>query len=289
MGIGICCCSARDSNNSLIFGDDHYQGNIIFKEINIKFRFENLELNINENDPLQKCIESIKNIENNRKEIAKEFENFLYDTGACVLAHPTMERGLTTYIVFLIAQIIRCSKETNNIFDIDDFSIKKLILINIDPPSINLNRESLREIKNKYNFDFDKNTFLINGKNSIIKFLSTIPKARDIFNEQIKLIKELIMEINNAYIFNNIQILLDSLNFLFSFISEVIKGVAEIQSKLFNPEKFKLLFNIAKKAAERKIEDPKEIALFYSKGDNCGKIENWKENITYKKIKLDKY
>ena len=35
--------------------------------------------------------------------------------------------------------------------------------------------------------------------------------------------------------------------------------------------------------------DIKEIALEYAGGDNCGNVENWKDNMTYKEIHQLKY
>ena len=284
------CCNQNNCIRSYFFGDKYYRGNKIFKEIKIKLDIENEKLDINEKSALQNCIDLVKEIEKERKEIANKFETFLLNTGACVLTQPTMERGLITYVVFLLTQIIRCAEETNNKFTIDDFSLSNLILITKEPPFININQDTLNNLKNKYSFDFNRINNLIKGRDSIIEFLSTIPKSKEIFKNQISLITQLANEkITNLFIFNKVQSLLDSLKFLFNFIAEIANGILDTQSQLTNPKKYKLFFNIASEAAQRKIDDPKEIAFFYSEGENCGKIENWKENITYRSIEPKKY
>lgn len=284
MGVTCCCYSGDIGCCSFIFGEDYYQGNKIFKKINIKLDTENNNLDDNEK---QKFNEYLTKIENNQKEIAQEFKTFLYDTGACVLTQPTVERGLITYLIFLLTQIIKCAKDVNSKFDIEDFSLSNLI--SSEYPFINLNTDFLAKLKNKYNFDFDKNDFLVKGKNSIINFISTTKKALEIFNELLKSIKDFKKETLNLNLIDKMQTLLDSLGFLCTFISEVFSGITNVQSQLINPRKYKLFFKIANEAAEKNITDPKEIALFYSKGENCGKIEKWEDNMTYKKIEINKY
>ena len=66
-----------------------------------------------------------------------------------------------------------------------------------------------------------------------------------------------------------------------NYFNEITKGILDTQINLTKPSKIDLFYKIARKAADRKLKDPKEIAFFYSYGDNCGKIENWKENMTY--------
>ena len=50
-----------------------------------------------------------------------------------------------------------------------------------------------------------------------------------------------------------------------------------------------MFLKIAENAAEENIKDPKKIALVYSFGDNCGNINNWMENMTYKEFYPLKY
>ena len=222
--------------------------------------------------------------------MANKFKTFLYETGACVLTNPTFERGLVTYIVYFITQLLICAKEKNIEYNINDFSLSNFITITLNKPYINLNQEALTNFIKKYNFDTNMTNILTKGKDIILDFLSILPKAQKLFENQIQIIKKLIEEnLFNIPMINEILNFLEGLNFLFDFFSEITKGIMEAQSKVTNTEKYKLLFDIANKAADKKLKDPKEIALYFANGDNCGKIEDWNENMTYREIQPSKY
>ena len=109
--------------------DLHIQGNKIFKRINTKLDIENHNLTPEEKKSLRECMKLLEEAEKVRLEIAKKFEIFLYNTGACVLTKPTLERGLITYFVNILIQIIICANEKKVKFNIDDISIEKFIFI----------------------------------------------------------------------------------------------------------------------------------------------------------------
>ena len=286
--MGICC--VPECIRSFCFDEHFYQGNKIFKKINTKLNTKNQNLTPKEQSALQNCINLLEEMEKERLDIANKFKSFLENTGACALTQPTMERGLITFIIYLIAQILICAKEKNIEFKSEDFSLINFISITKEVPFICLNQNILENLKNKYSFDFNMINTLIKGKDSIIEFLSTIPKAKLLFENQIAIIKKLTEDkIMNIYIFDEIIKSLDGIKFLFDFFSEITSGIVQAQSEISNPQKFKLFYEIAEKAAERKLKDPREIALFYSEGDNCGNIDNWNENMIFKEIKPTKY
>ena len=82
---------------------------------------------------------------------------------------------------------------------------------------------------------------------------------------------------------------IDGLVFLIDFFNEISNGIIETQIKLSKPKKIQLFFKIAESAANKKLKDPKKIALLYSSGDNCGSVDKWKENMTYKEFYRLKY
>ena len=88
---------------------------------------------------------------------------------------------------------------------------------------------------------------------------------------------------------DQLGIAIDGIIFLIDFFTEITNGIIETQMELTRPKKIQLIYKIAHHAAKRKLKDPKEIAIEYADGDNCGNIENWKENITYKEIHPLKY
>ena len=289
--MGISCCPQECLGiNYLTFDKKYYQGNRIFKKINIKINTENKNLTPKEKSTIADCIKLLEEIEKERLEMANKFKTFLYETGACVLTNPTFERGLVTYIVYFITQLLICAKEKNIEYNINDFSLSNFITITLNKPYINLNQEALTNFIKKYNFDTNMTNILTKGKDIILDFLSILPKAQKLFENQIQIIKKLIEEnLFNIPMINEILNFLEGLNFLFDFFSEITKGIMEAQSKVTNTEKYKLLFDIANKAADKKLKDPKEIALYFANGDNCGKIEDWNENMTFREIQPSKY
>ena len=284
-------CTSVSCIKSYIFEKEVYiQGNKIFKPINTKLDLENEKLTPEEKTTLENVMKYLQDSENARIEIANKFESFLYNTGACVLTQPTMERGLITYIVNILTQILICCKEKKVEFNKDDFSLSKFITISKEPPFFKLDDLMIENLKNKYGFDFNNIDTLIKGKDSIIEFISTIPNTKDLLESQINALKKFTKEnITNYNMLKAINNSTDGIFFLTNYFSEISNGIIDTQVKLSKPRKIELYFSIADKAAERKLKDPKEIALLYALGDNCGKIENWKENITYRETSPIKY
>jgi len=284
-------CGIANCVQSLIFEKEIYvRGHKIFKPIFTKLEIDQRLLTQGEQESLRNYNELLEQAENKRKEIAEKFEKFLYETGACVLTQPTIERGLTTYIVNIITQIIICAKAKSVEFDINDFSIIKLISLSNKPPFFQINQETLDNFKNKYGFDFNVIDSLIKGKDSIIAFFRSIPDAKELFFNVIKGLKEILEKnMTNLAILKQIYKSKDALIFLYHFFLEVTGGLISLQEEFAKTSKLQLFVKIANKAAENKIQDPKEIALRYAFGDNCGSVENWKENMVYKEEEPVKY
>jgi len=274
-----------------IFDQDLYiQGNKIFKKINTNLNTEKLKLTPKEKKTLDECTKLLEEAENVRIEIAKKFELFLYNTGACVLTQPSMERGLLTYIINILIQIKISANEKKIKFSFSDIMLDKFILLTDTLPFIEINKNMLKILKKKYGFDFYKNDFLKNGLNSIIDFLSTIPSIKSVLENQVIVLKHLSMEsITNLDMLEQLGIAIDGIIFLIDFFNEITNGLMETQISMTSPKKIELFFRIAEDAAKKKLKDPKEIALAYASGDNCGNIENWKENMTYKEVHQLKY
>ena len=276
---------------SYIFEREVYiQGNKIFKPINTKLNIDNNKLTPEEKSSLENCMKLLEDSENTRIEIANKFETFLYNTGACVLTQPTMERGLVTYIVNILTQILICAKEKKVEFNKDDFSLSNFITISKSPPFFELNKNILDNLKNKYGFDFNNIEKLTKGKDSIIEFLSTISSTKTLLQSQVEILKKLAKEnITDFFMLKQLYKSIDGIVFLINYFSEISKGIIDTELQLTKPRKIELFYKIASEAAERELKDPKEIALFYAYGDNCGKVDNWKENITYKEADPIKY
>ena len=276
-------CAPECVRNYLFDEDINIQGNKIFKKINTRLNIENMTLTEEEKKSLEECSQLLQKAESERIKISKKFESFLYNTGACVLIRPTLERGLISYIINIITQIYINANKKKVKFSMQDFSLSNFITITTEAPFIVINGSILKTLKEKYDFDFEKNKKLKNGLDSILDFLSTIPNIKGVLQNQVLVLKNLILDsITNLDMVKQIKVAIDGILFLIDFFSEITNGLIETQLKITKPSNIELYFRIAEDAAKKKINDPKELVLAYASGDNCGSSENWKENMTYK-------
>ena len=276
-------CAPECVRNYLFDEDINIQGNKIFKKINTRLNIENMPLTEEEKKSLEECSQLLQKAESERIKISKKFESFLYNTGACVLIRPTLERGLISYIINILSQIYINANKKKVKFSMQDFSLSNFITITAEAPFIVINGSILKTLKEKYDFDFEKNKVLKNGLDSILDFLSTIPNIKGVLQNQVLVLKNLILDsITNLDMVKQIKVAIDGILFLIDFFSEITNGLIETQLKITKPSNIELYFRIAEDAAKKKINDPKELVLAYASGDNCGSSENWKENMTYK-------
>ena len=276
-------CAPECVRNYLFDEDINIQGNKIFKKINTKLNTAELELTEEEKKSLDECSQLLQEAENERIKISKKFESFLYNTGACVLIRPTMERGLISYIINILTQIYISANKKKVKFSMEDFSLSNFISISTEAPFININGSILKILKEKYDFDFEKNKMLKKGLDSILEFLSTIPNIKGVLENQVLVLKNLILDsITNIDMIKEIKVAIDGVMFLIDFFSEITNGLIETQLKITKPSNIELYFRIAEDASKKMINDPKELVLAYASGDNCGSSDKWKENMTYK-------
>ena len=276
-------CAPECVRNYLFDEDINIQGNKIFKKINTKLNIENLKITEEEKKSLNECSKLLQDAEKERIKISKKFESFLYHTGACVLTKPTMERGLISYIINILTQIYISANKKKCKFGMEEFSLSKFITISTDAPFININATILKDLQEKYDFDFQKNKILKRGLDSIINFLSAIPDIKGVLLNQVMVLKNLVLDsISNIDMVKQIGVAIDGILFLIDFFTEITNGVVETQLKITKPSNIELYFRIAEDAAKNKISDPKDVVMAYASGENCGNIEKWKENMTYK-------
>ena len=194
-----------------------------------------------------------------------------------------MERGLISYIINILTQIYISANKKNSKFGMEYFSLEKFITISAEAPFININASILKNLQEKYDFDFQKNKILKQGLDSIINFLSAIPDIKGVLLNQVMVLKNLVLDsISNIDMVKQIGVAIDGILFLIDFFTEITNGIVETQLKITKPSNIELFFRIAEDAAKHKISDPKDIVMAYASGENCGNIEKWKENMTYK-------
>lgn len=288
--MGLTCMAANCAGSYFCCGDDQFQGNIIFKSINFNLINEDDKLSEEERKTLENCENILKQMEQDRLKIAHKFEELLDNTGAGVLFQPTLERAIISFIIYLLEQIILCAKRKNAVFDREDFSLTNFISIKLDsPPFININDETLNNFKAKYGFDINMVETIGKAQKSIISFLSTIVETKSVIGKQYDMFKELLTDYTNIRLFEKIKDAIEGIKFIYNYYTEITSSFFLAQSELSNPRKIELYFKIAQNAAEKEIEDPKELVIRYSWGENCGDIKKWKENIVYKKVEVLKY
>lgn len=269
-------------------GNEDYQGNKIFQKINTNLILEDEKLSEDSREILERCEKLLKESEEQREKIAEKFRELLIDTGACVICKPTLERAVITFIIYFFEQIMLSAKEKKVVFDKSDFAISNFITISKKSPFLTLNNDFLDNIKAKYGFDSNMIENISKGKSSLLNFLTTVFSTEAVFKNQLSIVTKLLYSQN----FDNIKKIKDSIEaigFIISYYSELTSSIFSIQSQLTNPRRIELFYKIASDASEKNVRDPKILALRYSLGETSGSVENFEDNLGYKKIEILKY
>ena len=274
MGIFVCCYPEIKL----------YIGHKIFKPIETKIKIEE-EITEEEQNLIKELEKILIKSEEERKDIANKFKTMLINTGACVLKRPTTERSLITYILLILIKLKSHIKKNNISFSNEDFNILNFITFSIQSPFINLNNTELDRLIKKYGFDFKNDITLLNGKNSIYDFISSLSKCKELFDYQIKQIQKIINQINTKNInqIKHISKTIDAFKIIDMIVCEIFTTIKDFNKNL-NKEKITLLYNIAEDCYNKNIIEPKEIVFHYSEGQMCDTIENWESNICYREI-----
>ena len=269
-------------------GNEDYQGNKIFQKINTNLILEDEKLSEDSREILERCEKLLKESEEQREKIAEKFRKLLIDTGACVICKPTLERAVITFIIYFFEQIMLSAKEKKVVFDKSDFAISNFITISKKSPFLTLNNDFLDNIKAKYGFDSNMIENISKGKSSLLNFLTTVFSTETVFRNQLNIVTKLLYSQN----FDNIKKIKDSIEaigFIISYYSELTSSIFSIESQLTNPRRIELFYKIASDASEKNVRDPKILALRYSLGETSGSVENFEDNLGYKKIEILKY
>ncbi len=269
-------------------GNEDYQGNKIFQKINTNLILEDEKLSEDSREILERCEKLLKESEEQREKIAEKFRELLIDTGACVICKPTLERAVITFIIYFFEQIMLSAKEKKVVFDKSDFAISNFITISKKSPFLTLNNDFLDNIKAKYGFDSNMIENISKGKSSLLNFLTTVFSTEAVFRNQLNIVTKLLYSQN----FDNIKKIKDSIEaigFIISYYSELTSSIFSIESQLTNPRRIELFYKIASDASEKNVRDPKILALRYSLGETSGSVENFEDNLGYKKIEILKY
>jgi hypothetical protein len=286
--MGATCMAANCIGSYCFCGNEDYQGNKIFQKINTNLILEDEKLSEDSREILERCEKLLKESEEQREKIAGKFRELLIDTGACVICKPTLERAVITFIIYFFEQIMLSAKEKKVVFDKSDFAISNFITISKKSPFLTLNNDFLDNIKAKYGFDSNMIENISKGKSSLLNFLTTVFSTEAVFRNQLNIVTKLLYSQN----FDNIKKIKDSIEaigFIISYYSELTSSIFSIESQLTNPRRIELFYKIASDASEKNVRDPKILALRYSLGETSGSVENFEDNLGYKKIEILKY
>lgn len=288
-------CQAASCVKSCVFEREvDVIGNKIFQPLVTEISSTDYDtLSVSQKEALTTFQNDLITVENKRQELAQKFEQMLYETGACVLRQPNLERAMITYLIFLLTKVQLSAKEKGQSLSKEDFSLSNFISLQKESPFITFNQQAVLELKDKYGFHLEKETALINGKNSIFNFLSAIPEANKLIGIQVNAIKELIKngieDIRDLSIVSQIKEALVGIMFVNDLLYETISSIGEVQSQIMHPRKLELFLKISKRCADEGMTDPREIAFNYAEGEKCNEMVKWKENITYKEVEKMKY
>ena len=291
--MGVSCMATNCACSYCLKEDvEQYQGNIIFKPIVTNIISENDNLSEEEKNQLENLENSLKLAEEKRVIMADKFKDMLDKTGAGVLFNPTLERAIISFIIYFFEQIIIYSNGKIDSFNIEDFNFTNLIKIEFENNGNNdlfkFNQEIIDKLKTKYNFDMDKIGELVEIKNTIINFLSTIGETKDFLEKQYETFRKHLCNFKcfskNFRLVSKLTDSIDGIKFIINFFIEITSSLNSAIKQLSNPKKINLFYKIAKDAVEKDIKDPKKLVIAYSLGVNCEYPEKWEENMVYKEV-----
>ena len=291
--MGVSCMATNCACSYCLKEDvEQYQGNIIFKPIVTNIISENDNLSEEEKRILENWENLLKLAEEKRVIIADKFKDMLDKTGAGVLFNPTLERAIISFIIYFFEQIIIYSNGKIETFNIEDFKLTNFIKIDIKKKESNdiikFNQEFIDNLKTNYNFDMDKIGELVEIKNTIINFLSTIGETKDFLEKQYETFRKYLCNFKcfskNFRLVSKLTDSIDGIKFIINFFIEITSSLNSAIKQLSNPKKINLFYKIAKDAVEKDIKDPKKLVIAYSLGVNCEYPEKWEENMVYKEV-----
>ena len=183
----------------------------------------------------------------------------------------------------LLIKIIYIKANNKNI----EFTMKELYLSNFielskEKPYIRINGSISQTLKEKYDFELEKNKILQSGLDALKDLLSSSSNMKIILQNQLIVLRNIIFHsFRNKEMINHLKVSMDAMAFLLDFFNEITKGINDANLKMLKPKNMELYFKIAEDAAKNKISDPKEVVTVYANDDNCGSVDKWKNNMIY--------
>ena len=104
-----------------------------------------------------------------------------------------MERGLISYIINIFIQIYIQALKKNKDFNMKELYITNFIIVSKEKPYFQINGSIKETLKEKYDFDLQKNETLKKGLDSLKDLLSIVPNISIILQNQLIILKNILM------------------------------------------------------------------------------------------------
>ena len=278
--MGLNCMSNNCGGSYCLNLDDQYQRNILFKPINTKLIIVGEYYSPQEKQVLEKSENSLIKSEEERAKIAEIFQDLLDNTGLSIISHPTLERALITYIIYLYEQIIMSAMTKKLNYDKNDFATSNFITITKKKPYITFDGDVLYNLKVKYGIDLNLVNTVEKIRRIIIDFLSTVEDKKKVLEKQYEIIGRFLIDFGkNSRLTSKLKDSLEQIKYIINYFIELDRNLISVRDHLKNPNKIKLFFNIAQNTAKRGIRDLKELVYVFSLRDNDGGFITLEETI----------
>ena len=288
--MGLNCMSNNCGGSYCLNLEDQYQRNILFKPINTKLIIVGEYYSPQEKQVLEKSETSLIKSEEERAKIAEIFQDLLDNTGLSIISHPTLERALITYIIYLYEQIIMSAMTKKLNYDKNDFATSNFITITKKKPYITFDEDVLYNLKVKYGIDLNLVNTVEKIRRIIIDFLSTVEDKKKVLEKQYEIIGRFLIDFGkNSRLTSKLKDSLEQIKYIINYFIELDRNLISVRDHLKNPNKIELFFNIAQNAAKRGIRDLKELVYVFSLGDNVGGIITLEETIVDNDNRTIKY
>ena len=227
--MGLNCMSNNCGGSYCLNLDDQYQRNILFKPINTKLILEGEYYSPQEKQVLEKSEASLIKSEEERAKIAEIFQDLLDNTGLSIISHPTLERALITYIIYLYEQIIMSAMSKKLNCDKNDFATSNFITITKKKPYIIFDEDVLYNLKVKYGIDLNLVNTVEKIRRIIIDFLSTVEDKKKLLEKQYEIIGRFLIDFGkNTRLTSKLTDSLEHIKYIINYFIELDRNLISV-------------------------------------------------------------
>ena len=124
--------------------------------------------------------------------------------------------------------------------------LSNFIELSKESPYIRINGSISQTLKEKYDFELEKNKILKSGLDALKDLLSFSSNMKIILQNQLIVLRNIIYHsFRNKEMINHLKVSMDAIVFLLDFFNEITKGINEANLKMLKPKNMDLYFKIA--------------------------------------------